>query len=276
LSQYWHWLVVVSVGVAVLERLSPWRPAQRVFRRSILSDLIYLVLNGHFFGIGLAWTGAHLLAGLPAVPDLDIATGWPVWLQLLVALVGLDLIQWSVHNLLHRIPALWSIHKVHHSAQDLDWVANFRFHWGELVVYRLAQYLPLAVMGFAPEVMLVHAVLGTLVGHLNHANLDWDYGPFRYLLNNPRMHIWHHAWDEVPPTGANFGVVLSCWDYLFGTVYLPETRGAVPVRLGFEGLEHFPDDIVRQLVLPLRLGASRSRTHIAVRCEDDPPGAAGS
>jgi len=168
-----------------------------------------------------------------------------------VAVVGLDFIQWGVHNLLHRTPFLWQIHKVHHSIVELDWIGNFRFHWGEIVIYRAIQYVPLALMGFAPEVMLVHAVLATLIGHLNHANLDWDYGPLRYLINNPRMHIWHHAWDEVPAKGANFGVMLSCWDWLFGTAWMPEERGRAPARLGFEGLEMFPDGLLRQLGLPL-------------------------
>lgn len=250
MSEYWHWLIATSLLVGLLERVSPWRAQQRVMRRGLVQDIFYLGFNGHVVGLALAWVALDL-----PLPKTDWATGLPGYAQFLLVLVGLDLIQWCIHNLLHRVPFLWQIHKVHHSIIDLDWIGSFRFHWGEIVVYRAVQYVPLALMGFDPGVLLVHAVAGTLIGHLNHANLDWDYGPFRYLLNNPRMHIWHHAWDEVPPAGANFGIILSCWDWLFGTAWMPAHRGRAPDRLGFEGLQHFPDGLLRQLALPL--GAQR-------------------
>lgn len=246
MTEYWHWLIVVSLFVALLERLAPWRRDQRVTRPGLIQDIFYLAFNGHGVGLALAWLALEL-----PVPRADWASDWPAPVQLLVMLVGLDLIQWCVHNLLHRVPFLWQIHKVHHSIVELDWIGNFRFHWGEILIYRAAQYLPLALMGFSPEVMMAHAIIGTLIGHLNHANLDWDYGPLRYLINNPRMHIWHHAWDEVPPPGANFGIVLSCWDWLFGTAWMPEERGRAPERLGFEGLPDFPPGLLGQLILPL-------------------------
>ena len=166
-------------------------------------------------------------------------------------LVGLDLLQWCIHNLLHRVPFLWQFHKVHHSIVDLDWIGNFRFHWVEAVFYRVLQYVPLGLMGFSPDVLMAHAVVGTIIGHLNHANLDWDYGPFRFVINNPRMHIWHHAWDEIPSSGANFGVILSCWDWLFGTAWMPTDRGRAPTRLGFDGLSVFPTSLWAQLIYPL-------------------------
>ena len=63
-------------------------------------------------------------------------------------------------------------------------------------------------LGFAPQALFFHAIIGTLIGHLNHANLTWDYGIFRYVLNSPRMHLYHHAYDA-PRTGQNFGIIFS-------------------------------------------------------------------
>jgi len=48
------------------------------------------------------------------------------------------------HNLLHRVPWLWTFHKVHHSITTMDWIGNWRFHWMEIVVYKTLQWLPLA------------------------------------------------------------------------------------------------------------------------------------
>jgi sterol desaturase/sphingolipid hydroxylase (fatty acid hydroxylase superfamily) len=75
----------------------------------------------------------------------------------------------------------------------MDWIVSFRFHWGEAIVYKSLQYLPLALFGFSATAVLVQALVGTAIGHLNHANLDLGHGRWRYLLNSPRMHLWHHS-----------------------------------------------------------------------------------
>jgi sterol desaturase/sphingolipid hydroxylase (fatty acid hydroxylase superfamily) len=242
-------LAVASVAVALLERWVPARPAQRALRRGLGSDLAYLAFNGHFLGVGLAWIAARTVEPvLGGRLDLHLAAGWPIWLQAAVATVGLDLAQWGIHNLLHRVPWLWSFHQVHHSVRDgeMDWIVSFRFHWFEAVVYKALQYVPLALMGFAGEALLFHAVLGTVVGHLNHANLDWGHGPWRYVLNSPRMHLWHHDADS--PRASNFGVIFSVWDWVFGTARLPDHP---PRRLGFDGQEAMPRDFLRRSLWPL-------------------------
>jgi sterol desaturase/sphingolipid hydroxylase (fatty acid hydroxylase superfamily) len=69
------------------------------------------------------------------------------------------------------------------------------------------------------------------------------------------MHIWHHA-AEMPadrPTGVNFGISLSLWDWLFGTVHWPacETAPAQqPPALGFHGMERFPQTLTRRFLYP--------------------------
>jgi sterol desaturase/sphingolipid hydroxylase (fatty acid hydroxylase superfamily) len=93
-------------------------------------------------------------------------------------------------------------------------------------------------------------VVSTLIGHLNHSNLRWDYGPLRYLVNSPRMHIWHH--DEIMhyKGGQNFGIVLSVFDWVFKTAYMPEDEEQ-PDRLGFSDLPQFPKGLFSRLFYPL-------------------------
>ncbi len=74
-------------------------------------------------------------------------------------------------------------------------------------------------------------------------------GPLMHkLFNSPEMHIWHHAYDLPADrhTGVNFGLTLAIWDYLFGTAYVP--HDGRDIRLGFPGVEEFPEDFVRQNV----------------------------
>ena len=73
-------------------------------------------------------------------------------------------------------------------------------------------------------------------------------GPImKYLFNSPEMHIWHHAYElpEQRKYGVNFGLSLAIWDYLLGTAYIP--KDGKSIRLGFPGVEHFPNNFVNQL-----------------------------
>lgn len=257
---YLLWLLGISVFVAALERLWPARP-QAVFRRWLWSDALHLIFNGHFLGLLLyaialqrilpvfdGWIAEQGLTGLlyrGAVAD------WPLVVQALVAVVVIDFVQWLVHNALHRVGFLWRFHQVHHSVKDgeMDWIVSFRFSWWEPVFYKTVTYLPAAWFGFAPEAMFFHAVFGTLIGHLNHANLTWDYGPLRYVLNSPRMHLYHHDF-EAPKSGQNFGIIFSCWDWIFGTAHLPD---APPAHIGFPGVERLPQDFFGHLAWPIPL-----------------------
>jgi sterol desaturase/sphingolipid hydroxylase (fatty acid hydroxylase superfamily) len=103
-----------------------------------------------------------------------------------------DFIQWNVHRLLHTI-FLWKIHKTHHSVKEMGFAAHFRYNWMEPLVYKSILYIPIIIGGVnLQDVFIVHFI-SIAIGHLNHANLGWDYGFLKYIFNNPKMHIWHHS-----------------------------------------------------------------------------------
>lgn len=134
-----------------------------------------------------------------------------------------------MHNLLHRVPVLWELHKVHHSSDHLDWLSNWRFHPIEIFLYQTALYVPATLLGFRPEVLFACAVGSTVLGHWAHANLRWRCGWLKYVINTPEMHVWHHVHPSAGPVNRNFGVSFSIWDWLFGTAYAPDSD---PQRLG--------------------------------------------
>jgi sterol desaturase/sphingolipid hydroxylase (fatty acid hydroxylase superfamily) len=119
----------------------------------------------------------------------------------------------------------------------------------EIVVYKTLQWLPLALVGATGEAAFVVAVVSTVWGDLNHANLNVSLGPLGYLFNSPRMHLWHHDASDEGGTAKNFGIVLSVWDFLFGTAYWPRDRS--PSTLGYPGIEEMPQGLVGELVWPL-------------------------
>lgn len=252
---YLAWLAGICVSFVVLERLRPLRRAQPCLRPGLLRDLGFLALNGHFFSV---WTGALngwiALRATEALGSIGLrAQGplaeWPLAAQCFVLLVVADFLQWCVHNLLHRVPLLWTFHKVHHSITTMDFVGNFRFHWMESVVYRSLLWVPLALLGASGKAILIVAIVSTIWGDLNHSNLDVELGPLGLVLNSPRMHLWHHDQSTEGGASKNFGIVFSVWDYLFRTAYWPRDRA--PERLGYPQMEEMPMTLHGQLLWPL-------------------------
>jgi len=68
------------------------------------------------------------------------------------------------------------------------------------------------------------------------------------VLNNPIMHLYHHAYDlpKAHKYGMNFGLTLSLWDYIFKSAYVPESGGQI--KIGYAGDENMPKGFVKQLI----------------------------
>lgn len=263
-DNYFYGLIIVSILVWVLELIFPWRKNQKVFRKDFWLDTFYMFFNFFLLNlivlIFLSNTFEALFNDLLSVFNLNISdfqlldiNTLPFGLGLLVFFLVSDFVQWNTHRLLHRVPLLWNFHKVHHSVKEMGFAAHLRYHWMEPVMYKSLLYIPIAIIGGfnAEDVAIVHFFALT-VGHLNHANLGWDYGPFRYILNNPKMHIWHHA-KELPKHtkyGVNYGITLSIWDYLFKTDHIP--YNGRDIELGFEDDSTFPKDFIHQELYPLK------------------------
>jgi sterol desaturase/sphingolipid hydroxylase (fatty acid hydroxylase superfamily) len=258
---YFFWLLVISLFCWLLERIFPWRKKQNAFRKQIGQDFFWLIFNGHFAGILIAYltfwivlqvNGALSLINLTPPEQWNLLYNSPGWLQFIVFFIFSDFIEWGIHNLLHRIQWMWEFHKLHHSIIVMDWIGNFRFHWMEILIYKSIKYLPLVILGVKPQIILTIAIVATLIGHLNHANLKIDYGIFKFVLNSPRFHIWHHDVILQGQHGQNFAIVLSTWDWLFGTAYYPSDIEQ-PDSLGFENIDKFPKGLIGRLLYPLSI-----------------------
>nr|WP_255554144.1 sterol desaturase family protein [Mesonia aestuariivivens] len=258
-TNYFYWLIALSLLVWVFEILIPWRKNQPVFRKGFWLDSFYILFNFFLFSLvgynAISNVGVELFNDFLALFDIENIVAielenFPIWAQLLIMFVVADFIQWNVHRHLHKQPFLWKFHKVHHSVKQMGFAAQFRFHFMETIIYKSVQYIPLAMIGFGIEQFFIIHMFSVFVGHLNHANLGWSYGWFGYIFNNPKMHIWHHAKDlpEGRPYGMNYGLSLSIWDYLFRTAYIP--KNGKNIKLGFEGDENFPKKFLEQLKYP--------------------------
>ena len=246
-NNYFWGLIVISLVVWLLEIIFPWRKNQSFIRKDFWMDGFYMFFN--FFIFSILISGDYKALGL-LFNEIGITTkslavfntsNWPIGLQLVVFFVILDFVQWLTHILLHKYEVLWRFHKVHHSVKEMGFAAHLRYHWMENILYKPLKTLGVMVLGgFEPEQAYIVHFIAITIGHLNHANIRITWGPFKYILNNSVMHLYHHmkALPENKPKGINFGISLSIWDFLFKTSYVPDDNGEI--ELGFSNEENFP------------------------------------
>ena len=253
-NNYFWGLIVISLVVWLLEIIFPWRKNQSSIRKDFWMDGFYMFFN--FFIFSILISGDYKALGL-LFNEIGITTkslavfnisNWPIGFQLVVFFVILDFVQWLTHVLLHKYEVLWRFHKVHHSVKEMGFAAHLRYHWMENILYKPLKTLGVMVLGgFEPEQAYIVHFIAITIGHLNHANIRITWGPFKYILNNSVMHLYHHmkALPENKPKGINFGISLSIWDFLFKTNYIPDDNGEI--ELGFSNEENFPKGFFGQL-----------------------------
>ena len=261
---YMYWLIILSFLVYSLEIFFPWRKAQSKIRKDFWLDTFYMYFNLFLFPLLIfKFAAEKTFNGLRVfLESIDLGfliqnrvAGFPIWIQILLLFLIRDFTHWNVHRLLHRVPFLWNFHKVHHSVKEMGYAAHLRFHWMESVVYNIIQFIPLALLGFTLDQYIGVYVFTILIGHLNHANIFLPLGPLKYILNNPQMHIWHHA-KKLPrgvKYGCNYGLSLSIWDYLFGTAKIP--KDGRDIELGFKDEEKFPKSFFQQIIYGFKKGS---------------------
>jgi sterol desaturase/sphingolipid hydroxylase (fatty acid hydroxylase superfamily) len=242
---------LIALVFALLERVPAlrFRPA-RLLRAHLGTDLVYM-LTGFVIGgaLGLAyvrgvtdWLEARLALGAALWAPLPFA------LQVLLALVAIDLGNYAVHALLHWSDFLWEFHKAHHSSRQLDWAAAFRSHVGEQLLRRvlaplllIATGAPAGAVGVAGGIFLAWAIL-------NHANLRVPLGPLEAILVTPGYHRVHHV---AATSERNLGTVLTCWDRLAGRRLVSDPPPDAVFGLPRETAT-YPQTWGAQLVAPLR------------------------
>lgn len=242
--------LVLSVLFYVLERLFAEQPDQSAIRKGTKIDAIYWFFD--FFIAKRVVAGASIVVLIAAValklPRLNVLATQPLWLQAGEALLVADFCGYWSHRMMHEIPLLWRLHRVHHSSERLDWLASARVHPLESVWNKLLSLLPLFLLGFSPKITVFFGPLIGLYPVFIHCNLRWGYGWIGYVVASPAFHRWHHSADA-EALNKNFGGLLPLFDLVFGTAHFPKIRR--PTRYGLaDGTA--PDSFWEQLWWPFR------------------------
>lgn len=200
-------------------------------------------------------------AGIAA---FGVANGWgllnhfqvPLWIALPIGVIAMDLVIWLQHVMVHAVPALWRLHRVHHADLDYDVTTGARFHPIEIALSMLIKFATIAVLGPPVLAVVIFEVLLNATAMFNHGNIRIPVGVDRVLrmfVVTPDMHRVHHSVED-DETNSNFGFNLPWWDRLFGTYRAQPRAGHEAMTIGIHG-HRAPHEVARldgMLMLPFR------------------------
>ncbi|HHJ36006.1 MAG TPA: sterol desaturase family protein [Gammaproteobacteria bacterium] len=136
-----------------------------------------------------------------------------------ISVVVMDCIIYLQHVMVHAVPVLWRLHRVHHADLDYDVTTGARFHPIEIILSMLIKFATIMLLGPPVVAVVIFEVMLNATAMFNHSNvrLNLTLDKFlRLLLVTPDMHRIHHSVED-DETNSNFGFSLPWWDRLFGT-----------------------------------------------------------
>lgn len=242
-------IIILACVFIPLERLLPLHAEQGPLRRNWANDVFYMVFNGFVVRAGSTLVLGSVIALYRVYVD-PADTAWvaaqPIWLQLIAVMVIADIGYYIAHRTFHAVPFLWKFHSVHHSIEEMDWLATHRVHPVDQVLSNAMSFLPIYFLGFSPVAIGIHLTIYQAQALLVHSNVRLKFGPLKYILASPEYHHWHHA-NQPEAYDRNFAAQLSIIDVVAGTMFLPKTY---PEKYGLT--ETVPRFYHQQMLYPIR------------------------
>jgi sterol desaturase/sphingolipid hydroxylase (fatty acid hydroxylase superfamily) len=216
-----------------------------VFFNSFIIRLVFPIA-----AIGVAATAQENGWGL--LNNIEI----PVWLAAIVAIVIMDLVIYIQHVMVHAIPVLWRLHRVHHADPDYDVTTGARFHTLEIILSMGIKFCTIVLLGPPVFAVIIFEVLLNATAMFNHGNVRLPKSidqVLRWFVVTPDMHRVHHSIED-DETNSNFGFSLPWWDRLFGTYRDQPRAGHEGMTIGIRQFKEAKDVswITGMLTLPFR------------------------
>ena len=243
---------------AGLETLAPKRArvqgrGRRWFTNLSMTVLNTLALRALSVALPFLAVGAAVDAwsqGWGALNDV----AWPLWVEVLLAILVLDFAIWVQHWATHRVPLFWRFHRMHHADRDMDVTTALRFHPVEILASMALKIGLVYALGPQAVAVVLFEILLNGTALFNHANLRlplWLDRVVRQVLVTPDMHRVHHSVlrDE---HDSNYGFALSLWDRIFRTYRAQPVGGHDAMVVGLQWQDEKPARLGWSLWLPFR------------------------
>ena len=240
-------LIAIISFVFWAERVIPYTDAWNNDHGDSLCDVLHAAVNTTLNYLGI-WM-------LPLFASLGLFAGWwphqwPFWVQVIFAILVLDIGVTLTHYLSHRWMPLWRFHAVHHSVERMYGFNGLMKHPIHQTIETVGGVAPLLLLGIPTPVAaaVIFAVAIQLL--LQHANVDYRTGPLKYLFAIAEVHRFHHR-KEARLGDVNFGLFTTLWDHFLGTFYYTPERVAAS-ELGIGDRDTYPRSYGAQIVEPFR------------------------
>ena len=239
-------LVFLALIFIPMEKAFPAKQNQKIFRPKWFLDLCY------FLGQYLVWSSLVLkilnYVGVWFDYHLNfnfrlIIAEQPIWLQAIEVILLSDFLIYWAHRFQHHNNFLWRFHKVHHSAETLDWLAAHREHPLDSIYTVGIINLPAILLGFDLDSLIILVAFRGIWAIYIHSNVRLNIGFLKKLIGSPELHHWHH--DKERDRG-NYANISPLMDIVFGTYVCPDSE---PDEFGIH--EAFPSNYIGQLIKPI-------------------------
>lgn len=218
------WEVVAPRRVLTLPKAMRWsNNLGLVFLNTVILRLMFPAA-----AIGMSAFAAE--QGWGVLNYYSLPFGWSV----ILAVVVMDFIVYLQHVMVHAVPALWRVHRVHHADLDYDLTTGIRFHSIEIILSMLVKFAVIIVLGPPMVAVVIFEVILNAMAMFNHGNIRLPIRLDRYvrlLLVTPDMHRVHHSVED-NEANSNFGFNLSIWDRVLGTYIAQPREGHVQMKIG--------------------------------------------
>ena len=253
----------IGVFVGMLLIMATWETLSP--RRVLSVSRLYRWVNN----LGLVFLNTYILrilfpAAAVGVTVTAQAKEWglfnnievPIWLSVIATIVILDFVIYLQHVMVHAIPALWRLHRVHHADPDFDVTTGARFHPLEIILSMLIKFTAIVLLGPPVIAVIVFEIILNAMAMFNHSNIKLPLAidsMLRLVVVTPDVHRVHHSVND-NEANSNFGFSLVWWDKLFGTYIKQPEAGHSNMKIGIHRF-HDSKDIVRLdglLTLPFK------------------------
>jgi len=243
-------LLTAALLFIPLERFLPRKKEQKITRKYLRTDVLHALFGNILtYFISILFVVYMVVAFEPLIPDRlqSFVSAQAFWLQFIVLFLLADLYYYWVHRLFHTVPVLWRFHAVHHSIEDMDWVAAHRVHPLDVAVTNGGVLIVALILKIDLAVLALHAFQFSWHSLAKHSNVKISWGPLRWIYETPSFHHWHHG-NQAEAYDKNFAGQFPLWDVLFGTAIMEET--STPEDYGVD--DPVPNTFLGQLIYPFK------------------------
>jgi len=218
------WEVISPRRTRVLTRLLRWT-------NNLALLVVNIVIARWVFPLAAVGVAAYVEShGLGLMNVYEI----PFTVAIILSVIALDFVIYLQHVLVHAVPILWRLHRVHHADPDIDVTTGLRFHPIEIILSLLIKFAAILVLGAPVIAVVIFEILLNAGAMFNHANVRLPLRLdklLRWVIVTPDMHRIHHSVED-EEANSNFGFNLTWWDRLFGTYTVEPRHGHDGMKIG--------------------------------------------